>query len=140
MAEWWHPYIDAWNRHDGAGVASFMTEGCVYEDVALGETHTGRDDIRDWVNSMIGQFSSNYHFVTTSFQQSGDAYAAEWTLTGTHDGAEGPMPPSGKAFTIRGVSIGTVDGGKIAKNTDYWDMAAFLGQIGMMRAPEGATT
>jgi steroid delta-isomerase-like uncharacterized protein len=139
MAAWWEPYIDAWNAHDGAGVAAHMAEDGVYTDVALGESHTGRADIRDWINGMATQFSSDYRFVTTSFQQSGSAYAAEWTMTGTHDGPAGPLPPTGKAFTILGVSIGTLDsGGRIARNTDYWDMASFLGQVGMLPAPEAA--
>jgi steroid delta-isomerase-like uncharacterized protein len=141
MAAWWEPYIDAWNAHDGATVAGYMAEDGVYTDVALGESHTGRADIREWINGMTAQFSSDYRFTTTSFQQSGSSYAAEWTMTGTHDGNSGPFPPTGKAFTLRGVSVGTLDGsGKIKQNTDYWDMASFLGQIGMMPSPEAAAS
>jgi hypothetical protein len=36
------------------------------------------------------------------------------------------------------VSIGVLENGKIKANTDYWDMAQFLTQIGLMPAPEAA--
>jgi steroid delta-isomerase-like uncharacterized protein len=138
MAEWWHTYLEAWNAHDGAAVAAYMAEGATYEDLTLHEKHVGVADIAAFVNGMAPAFSSDYRFETTSFQQSGDSYAAEWRLTGTHDGTEGPMPPTGKQFDIPGVSVGRLEGGKIKQNRDYWDMATFLGQIGMMPAPEGA--
>lgn len=139
MSEWWHPYLQAWNAHDGHAVAEWMAEDARYEDVALGEVHTGRADIAQWIDGMAAQFSSNYHFETVSAQQDGDAYAAEWVMSGTHDGPSGPLPPTGKRFSIRGVSVGVLEGGKIKSNTDYWDMAGFLGQIGMLPAPEGAS-
>jgi steroid delta-isomerase-like uncharacterized protein len=140
MAEWWQPYLDAWNAHDGAAVASYMADGAVYEDVALNETHTGRKDIADFVDRMAPELSTDYRFEPVSFQQSGDAYAGEWRMVGTHNGTAGPFPATGKQFEIRGVSIGRLEGGKIRENRDYWDMANFLGQIGMMPAAEGSAS
>lgn len=139
MAQWWDSYLDAWNAHDGRAVASFMAEGGTYEDVALGEVHTGREDIAAWVDGMAPQLSSDYHFETVSIIQSGDAYAAEWVMSGTHDGSEGMLPATGKRFSIRGVSVGVLESGRIRRNVDYWDMAGFLSQIGMSPAPAAAT-
>jgi len=140
MAEWWQPYLDAWNTRDGGKVAAFMADGAVYEDLTLHETHTGAQAIAEFVDRMVPELSSDYRFENVSFQQSGDSYAGEWTLLGTHDGTAGPFPPTGKQFEIRGVSIGRLEGGRIRQNRDYWDMANFLGQIGLMPAPEGATS
>jgi len=137
MAEWWQPFLDAWNRHDGAGVAAFMAEDGSYEDVALGAKHTGRADIAAWIDGMAGELSSDYRLDPVSFVQNGDAYAGEWVLTGTQDGSGGALPGTGKRFSIRGVSIGVLENGKVKQNIDYWDMAGFLVQIGLMPAPEG---
>ena len=39
--------------------------------------------------------------------------------------------------SIDGLRIGVLENGKVKHNTDYWDMAGFLVQIGLMPAPEG---
>jgi len=139
MAEWWQPYLDAWNAHDGRAVAEWMAEDASYEDIALGEVHRGRADIAGWIDGMAAEFSSDFHFETVSAQQDGDAYCAEWVMSGTHDGASAALPATGKRYAIRGVSVGVLEGGKIKRNTDYWDMAGFLGQIGLFPTPEAAS-
>ena len=140
MASWWQDYLDAWNTRRGSEVARFMADGATYDDLTLHETHVGPDDIAKFVDGMIEGLSTDYRFDNVSFQQSGDDYAGEWRLTGTHNGAGGPLPPTGKTFEILGVSIGRLEGGKIRQNRDYWDMATFLTQVGLMPAPEGAAS
>jgi steroid delta-isomerase-like uncharacterized protein len=72
-----------------------------------------------------------------SEQASGDRYALEWEMVGTNTGEAGGLPATNKAFRIRGVSVGIVDAdGKIKRNRDYWNMADYLMQVGLMPAPE----
>ncbi|MBV9131622.1 MAG: ester cyclase [Chloroflexi bacterium] len=54
------------------------------------------------------------------------SYAMEWTMTGTHDRSS-PLPATHKPFSIRDISIGEVQQGKIRRNTDYWNRIEFLG-------------
>jgi steroid delta-isomerase-like uncharacterized protein len=136
-AEWLKQYIDAWNTRSGERVGEWMAEDCVYEDVTLGESHKGPGDISSWVDSMAADFSDDYSFDLVSAASTEDHYYAEWVLKGTHNGAQGPLPATGKAFAIRGVSVGTRQGGKIKANRDYWDMASFLGQVGLAPPPPG---
>jgi steroid delta-isomerase-like uncharacterized protein len=137
---WWDEYVKAWNSHDGRAVAAFMTADGIYADVPLGARNQGRDAIAAWVDSIVPTLSSDYAMETTSFIESGDRYAAEWTVRGTNDGSSPEMPATGRQFAIHGVSIGELDNGKIRLNTDYWNMVEFLVQIGAMPAPEGATS
>ena len=45
----------------------------------------------------------------------------------------GSTPATGRPITLRGVSIGTVTAhGLVDTHRDYWDMAALLGQLGML--------
>ena len=46
MSTWIADYIDAWNSHDGNKVTSFMADDVVYEDLALGQVHEGRPQLR----------------------------------------------------------------------------------------------
>jgi hypothetical protein len=42
------------------------------------------------------------------------------------------LPATGKGFAVRGCTICERKAGKITRNSDYWDMAAFLRQTGLM--------
>ncbi len=129
---WMQGYIDAWNRHSAEDVISFMTPDVVYVDIALGEQHQGHEAVRHFVEQAEATLSSDYHFeVTNAFATETD-YAAEWIMTGTQDRTDGKMPITGKPFRIQGVSVGRLQDGKIRENRDYWNMAAFLTQIGLM--------
>jgi steroid delta-isomerase-like uncharacterized protein len=135
MADWMQPYLDAWNSRDGSQVAAFMAEDATYEDLALGQLHSGRDAIATFAAG-TAEFSKDYRFDSVSEQSSGDSYALEWEFTGTHTGDAGPIPATNKPFKIRGVSVGRLDSeGKIKQNRDYWNMADFLVQIGILPPP-----
>ena len=135
MANWMETYLDAWNRHDGSAVAAFMAEDATYEDLALGVVHEGREAIESFVDE-AEQFSKDYAFISVSEQQSGDRYAMEWEMFGTNTGEAGGFPATNKPYRIRGVSIGRLDAqGKIQQNRDYWNMADYLVQVGILPAP-----
>lgn len=135
MTDWFDRYLDAWNSHDGGQVAAYMAENATYEDLAIGVTHEGRDAIKAFVEE-AHEFSSDYRFEPVTKQQSGDQYAAEWEMVGTNTGAAGGMPATNKPYRIRGVSIGQVDAnGLIVRNRDYWNMADYLMQVGILPPP-----
>jgi len=133
--EWVSQYIDAWSARDSSRIVDWMTNDCVYEDVTLGESHAGRDKIAEFIDRMTTEFSDDFTFDLVGAVSTDDHYWAEWVLKGTHNGSAGPFPPTGKAFAIKGVSVGTREGGKIKANRDYWDMTSFLTQIGLAPPP-----
>lgn len=133
--QWVEGYLDAWNSHDGRQVAAFMAEGVVYDDLASGLVHRGRDAVQAYVEQTVA-FSSDYRFVTVSTQADGNHYAIEWEMLGTNTGASGGFPATGKPYRIRGASIGEVDtDGKIIANRDYWNLAAYLIEVGLLQPP-----
>jgi steroid delta-isomerase-like uncharacterized protein len=128
-------YLDAWNSHDGTRVAAFMAQDATYEDLALGATHKGREAIKEFVDETT-QFSKDYRITSVSEQASGDQYALEWEMAGTNTGESGGLPATNKPYRIRGVSIGRLDAaGKIKENRDYWNLADYLIQVGILPAP-----
>jgi len=138
MAESWiQAYIDAWNRHSADDVVGFMTPDVVYVDTALGEQHQGHDAVHHFVEQAEATLSSDYRFELTNAFATETHYAGEWTMTGTQDRTDRRMPVTGKSFRIEGVSVGRLQGGKIRENRDYWNMAAFLTQLGLMPQPAG---
>jgi steroid delta-isomerase-like uncharacterized protein len=128
-------YVRAINAHDWDAIVSFMTDDVVYEDITLGERHQGKEAVREFWRGAASNFSSDFRMdVLRGFRTESD-YAAEWVFKGTHDGSSPQLAPTGKQFAVRGVSIGRLEGGRMKENKDVWNMAEFLGQVGLMPTP-----
>jgi steroid delta-isomerase-like uncharacterized protein len=133
---WLEDYLDTWNRKDAAAVAEWIAEDCVYEDVAMGEVLKGPTEVMAFAQR-TATMSSDYAFEVVSASESGEQYTVEWVLAGTHTGDMPGIPATGKPFRIRGVSVGRRNAaGKITEDRDYWNMADFLMQIGVLPPPE----
>jgi steroid delta-isomerase-like uncharacterized protein len=132
-AAWIDDYVAAWNAHDPVAVTDFMTNDVVYADFGLGEEYRGIAAVRDFVEGMELSFSTNYRFTLEMAIVTDDAYAYEWTMTGTNDGEdpERYSPATGERFEIPGISIGTLRNGRIKENRDYWNMTTYLNQVGL---------
>jgi steroid delta-isomerase-like uncharacterized protein len=134
---WIDEYLAAWNDHDPDAVTDFMTNDVVYTDLGLGEQFEGVDAVRAFVEGMAIGFSTDYHFTLGQAIVTPEAYSYEWTMSGTNDcaDAERGFPATGMRFEIPGISIGVLRHGKIKDNRDYWNMATYLMQVGLMPEP-----
>jgi ketosteroid isomerase-like protein len=66
----------------------------------------------------------------------GDQGAGEWVMSGTFAQSTTPgVTATGKKFSVRGATINEFRGGKISRNTNYWNLAEFLQQVGLMPSP-----
>lgn len=128
-------YLAAWNSHDVNKILSFVTDDCVYEDMALGVVNHGKKELTAYINSMVVDIPDLKLEMKSAFG-AGDWIGGEWVMTGTqaHSSHFG-LPATGKRFSIRGASITELRYGKISRNTDYWNLASFLQQLGLMPVP-----
>ncbi len=127
-------YIDAWNSHDGSQVAAFFAGDGTYETVTH-TVHKGRDAIKAYVE-MNHQSSSDFRMSLLSAVESDHQYAIEIEYGGTNTGEIPGFLATNKPFRVQCVSIGELDAnGKIKKNRDYWNLAEYLTQIGLLPAP-----
>lgn len=135
---WARKYLDAWETHDGSKVAEFVTDDVVYIDIGLGDRLDGADAVRDLIDEMATAFSTDFRFTLGQVVYVDNAYALEWTMSGTNDRANPKrgLPATGQSYEIPGVSIGRLRDGKIVENRDYWNLAAYLMQVGLMPQPE----
>jgi steroid delta-isomerase-like uncharacterized protein len=73
-------------------------------------------------------------FELTSRLATGRQGGAEWVMRGTHRGDMPGLPATGKQVDLRGASIFDLADGKIRRCSDYWNVATFLKQLGLMPA------
>lgn len=135
--QWLLDYVDACNRHDPAAIVAQMTPDVLVVDTSFGGEHSGRDAVQKLLEGMDAGMSSDFRFTPKKLVENDGDFAFEWDLSGTHDRAnpESGRPATGKSFTVHGLTIGHRRYGLISENRDYWNLAAFLMQVGVLPMP-----
>ena len=118
----------AWSLHEPERIDTIFTEDGVYEDVAGGQTVRGREAIKQLLRAAYA-WAPDFRVTMKSLVVADDSAATEWISEGIQTGRIGDLPASGNSFRLSGASILTFRDGKIAKVTDYYDMATFLRQL-----------
>jgi len=121
----------AWNSHDVDEIASFYADDCIHEDVALGAVYHGKKELETSISGLF-VWSPDVKFELKSCFGANHWVASEWVMSGTHAGIVPGIPATGKSFSIRGASIYELRKGRISRDCDYWNLASFLQQVGLM--------
>jgi steroid delta-isomerase-like uncharacterized protein len=130
-------FMTAYNSHDIEKIISLSTNDFTNEDVGAGIVYHGLLEERKYFSNLFTAFPDAKMEIKTDFR-SGDWGAMEWVMTGTHKGTlagSGSMPDipaTGKKVTIKGATINQYRGDKVTRGTDYWNMASFMQQLGLM--------
>jgi steroid delta-isomerase-like uncharacterized protein len=123
-------FVAAGNMHDVERQVSLFTDDCIYEDVALGKTTHGKDELHAFSKEFFAG-APDLKEELKSVIVSGNRVAIEWIMSGTHTGDWPDLPANGKSFSMRGVSLMELRDGKIQRNTDYYDSASWMRQLGV---------
>jgi steroid delta-isomerase-like uncharacterized protein len=92
------------------------------------------DRIRDASDGRVDPFvDTDFKYEVTSRFATGQWAVIEWVMSGTHRGDVPGIPSSGKHFSsVRGSTILELKGGKIRRESDYWDAATFMKRVGLL--------
>jgi steroid delta-isomerase-like uncharacterized protein len=116
---------DAWNRHDlEAAARLFSTD---YQGMDISETapRLGRQGAREWIRRYLSAFP-DLQFTPGQTIVQGNQAAVSWMARGTHHGYLLNIPPTGRSFTVRGVSFFTIEDNLIQRGEYIWDLAELL--------------
>jgi len=119
----------AWNAHDVEKIAAFYTEDCIKEDVALGTSTHGKEEMNALHHRVFAAFPDLKIELTSCFH-SPERAASEWIMSGTYSHQFPDMPPAtGRRFSVRGSSIMQLHRGRISRVSDYWNYLSLLEQV-----------
>jgi steroid delta-isomerase-like uncharacterized protein len=124
----------AWSLHEPDRLDAIFTDNAAYEDVAGGRVLRGKLEIKQLLHAAFA-WAPDFRVTMTSLTIAGDTGTTEWVIEGTQTGPLpagqlGELRATGRSFRLRGASILLFQEGRIAKVTDYYDMATFLRQLG----------
>jgi steroid delta-isomerase-like uncharacterized protein len=121
-------------RH-GQRVMSRVSDDCLFEDVALETTFEGKAGVRRFAEITFAAVP-DFRWTPMAILIDGSRAATEWRMTGTQTGDTPRVRRTGKSFSVPGSSFLEIQAGKIHRNRDYWSLATYLTQLGVM--PETA--
>jgi steroid delta-isomerase-like uncharacterized protein len=122
-------WATAWSSHDIDRLLQLFDDNCLYEDVPTGAVNASKDALRAFAQFFLS-VAPDFKIELSRRFETDEWAAGEWTMSGTQKGDMPNLPATGKSFSIRGTTIIEIENGKIRRCCDYWDMAAFLKQLG----------
>ncbi len=120
----------ALNTHDLERIASFYADDFEGVDVGLARPQHGPLERIQVFASFIRAFP-DLQFTGDALTQDNQV-ALVWMMTGTHRGSIMRIPPTGRPISVRGVSVLTIEDGKIKRALQIWDTAGFFRSLGLL--------
>jgi steroid delta-isomerase-like uncharacterized protein len=130
----WDNMLIAFNSHDVNKIVAFYTDDCIYENLATGTVTHGKKEITDYINSLFVDIP-DLKMEHKSVFGAGDWVGEEWVLSGTHTNSIRSLPgvaATGKIVSVRGATIYQLREGKISRQSEYFNLATLLQQIGLL--------
>jgi len=125
-------FIAKFNAGDKTTVDVEYDESYVL-DFPGGPSAAGKAGIRQATTAFLTAFPDLRFSIEDMFEE-GNSVAWRWTMTGTHRGALGPFPASGRPVRLTGISMTQLSNGKIVFDRVRADMVGLLAQIGVIPA------
>ena len=129
-------WATAWSSSDSSDperVLALFVDNCVFEDVTFGVVVRGREELLSFVNGAFAAIPDFKYGIRSGFA-TGQWAIIEWVMSGTHRGDFPGIPATGKRFSsVRGSTILELDDGRIRRESDYWDGATLMKQVGLLR-------
>lgn len=129
MSSWLRDYLAAWSDHckgnaaDAENMCKAANPAIEYGDINLPSAFEGHDGIRTMCG-LASQILPGAVMRVEHLLADGSTWAIRWILEGKHEA-------SGKTYSIRGSSWGTLDGdGKVKSQLDMWNPGHFEAQTG----------
>ena len=118
------------NSKDISTAFDVFTEDIVYEDVPTGAVLDGAEAFQAFAQGFFDAFPDSRFELGQSACQGQQGFF-EWTWTAV-DSTPGCFFGTGKSFTVRGVAVIAIQGNRISRNSDFWDFATVLTQLGKL--------
>jgi steroid delta-isomerase-like uncharacterized protein len=126
-------HMESENRHEfDATLATFGHPR--YEIVPTGDVFDGPDEVMRYFAETRTAFPDQRNELV-AMHHAEDSVVVEFDLKGTHLGSFRGLPPTGRAFTCRMVSIFEFEGERLVCERAYFDSATIQRQLGIAHDP-----
>jgi len=119
--------LDSANRHDPAAIHAYLAEAMHAINPRLGTSAASR---MHWAQTALLSGFPDLQYQINRMTSSGGTVVIECTISGTHTGTFGGVPPTNKAIELDAAFCVEIVGGKMTDCRSYFDTGALMEQIG----------
>jgi predicted ester cyclase len=117
-------------RMEVSTVDKYCSADCVFHNLPPGME--GREGYKQFLNMFAAATSNRKSDLTPDLIAEGDMVVQRWSSTMNHSGDLMGLPATNKQFTVTGINIYRVAGGKIVEQWAETDIAGMMQQLGAM--------
>lgn len=119
-------YVRAWNQRDTLALDTLIARNGIHEDFGQNYRLTGPKEVKAKMRETLAG-EPDYKWTVNNSIEDGKAVALEWTWTSTYTGPDlTGAKVTNKRLSGKGSSIAVVDGGKVRRFTNYYDVASLF--------------
>ena len=115
-----------WEQQDYTAIDETIKPDYIQHSRVVGQS--GREPVKAFFQMVHNAFS-DVKFTVEDMLAEGDKVAWRWTIQGRHSGIFQGIPPTGKDFTLTGMSILRLENGKFAELWVEQDMLGLIQQL-----------
>jgi len=124
----------AWSSGDPGKLLPLFSEDVYYEDVTFAAVSKGKAALREFATGIFGSFADLKFEPKSRFVSADGRWGSiEWVFRGRQTKDFPGIPATNRPFEVRGATVVEFRDGKIARNSDYWDLMTYLKQVGLAK-------
>ena len=124
-------FEEVWNKGHHAVADELFAPTYTHHDSSSPELGRGPESEKKRVNLYRNAFP-DIRFTVEDLIAEGETVTARWSCHGTHKGDLNGIAPTGKQFTVSGMSIARFTNGKIMEGWVNWDALGMMQQLGVV--------
>nr|WP_211225246.1 ketosteroid isomerase-related protein [Rubritepida flocculans] len=122
-------YYAAFNAGDWDGMAALLSED-VAHDVNQGAREGGRAAFRAFLDRMARHYREQVEALVVMVSADGRRAAAEFVVSGEYLVTDPGLPPArGQSYRLPAGAFFAIEGGRIARVTNFYNLRAWIAQV-----------
>jgi steroid delta-isomerase-like uncharacterized protein len=127
-------FAELWNNGNLSVAGELFAPNYEHHDASTPDFGRGPDSEKKRASLYRNAFP-DVHFTIEDVIAEGETVMTRWSCRGTHKGDLNGIAPTGKQFTITGITVSRVSIGKIAEGFVNWDALGLMQQLGVVPQP-----
>ncbi|MGA2811471.1 MAG: ester cyclase [Candidatus Acidiferrum sp.] len=124
-------FEELWNKGNLSLADQLFTPNYTHHDSSSPDFGNGPESERKRATLYRNAFP-DIRFTVEDITAEGETVVARWSCHGTHKGDLNGVAPTGKQFTISGVTIARFVNGKLSEGYVNWDALGLMQQLGVV--------
>ena len=125
-------FDEVWNKGHQQVADELFAQNYQHHDSSSPDLGRGPDSEKKRVALYRNAFP-DIRFTVEDLVAEGESVTARWSCHGTHKGELNGIAPTGRQFTITGISVARFTNGKMIEGYVNWDALGMMQQLGVVQ-------